>query len=137
MAMPSKYRECLSENESDEMVVTIDKNKCLLLYPMSEWEVVEEKLQALPSFDDAAQAIRRLYMDHATEVKLDAGGRILVPPMLRERAQLEKKVVLSGQVKKFELWSESNWNTHTSMVAENVNNIDWSNVSDQLKSLSI
>ncbi len=135
--MPSKYRERLSVKESGQMVVTIDQKDCLLLYPYSEWEVVEEKLQALPSFDAAAQAIRRLYMNYATEVKLDAGGRILIPPMLREYASMDKKVVFSGQGRKFELWNEDAWNQQHGQVREDVGKIDWDNVCDQLKTLSL
>ncbi len=119
------------------MVITIDKNQCLLLYPLSEWEQVESKLQALPSFDAAAQSIRRLYMNYATEVKLDNGGRVLIPQVLRNHANLEKKVVLSGQGNKFELWSEDSWNAHSDQVRDQVNNIDWSNVGEALRNLSL
>lgn len=137
LAMPSKFRERLSVEESGEMVLTVDQKNCLLLYPLSEWLVVEEKLQALPSFDPDSQAIRRLYMNYATEVKVDGGGRILIPQNLRDHACLEKKVVLSGQGRKFELWSEDSWNEDFVGVQQGVKNIDWNNVSDALKSLSI
>lgn len=137
LAMPSKYRERLSVEESGDLVITIDRKKCLLLYPLSEWEVVEEKLQALPSFDTQAQAIKGLYMNHASEVKLDSGGRILIPQILRAHAQLDKKVLLSGQGKKFEIWSEDNWNEAFGRITEEVNNIDWTKASDQLRNLSI
>lgn len=137
LAMPSKFRERLSVEESGEMVLTVDQKSCLLLYPLSEWLIVEEKLQALPSFDPASQAIRRLYMNYATEVKVDGGGRILIPQILRDHACLEKKVVLSGQGRKFELWSEKGWNEDFVGVQQGVKNIDWNNVSDALKNLSI
>ena len=137
LAMPSKYRERLLDEESGEMVLTIDRNKCIFIFPRSEWISVEEKLRTLPSFDKQAQLVRRMYMNFATEVKLDAGGRILIPQPLRDHAELDKKVVLSGQGQKFEAWSESRWNEHNEKLFSEVGEMDTDNVSDALKSLVI
>ena len=91
-------------------MITIDTEEaCLLMYPLVEWEKIEEKLQALPSFNPATRRIQRLLIGHATEVDLDGQGRILLPPVLRDHAKLDKKVVLIGQGKKFEIWSEDQW----------------------------
>ena len=112
MAMPARYREQLQQNSVSQLVVTIDtESPCLLLYPLPEWEIIEQKVQALPSFNKAARRIQRLLIGHATEVELDANGRLLMPPLLREYAQLDKKVMLIGQGKKFELWDEQQWHT--------------------------
>lgn len=111
MAIPSRYRLTLESAAKGQVVVTIDTDEtCLLLYPLSEWEQIESQIQALPSFNPAARRIQRLIVGHATELELDANGRILLPKLLREYAQLEKSVVLVGQGKKFEVWSEASWN---------------------------
>ncbi len=80
------------------------------MYPLPEWEAIEEKIEALPSFNPTTRRIQRLLIGHATEVEVDANGRVLLPPPLREYARLGKKVVLIGQGKKFELWDEALWN---------------------------
>ncbi len=111
MAIPSRYREQLSVHCAGQMVVTIDTDsRCLLLYPVHEWEEIQEKIEALPNFDKGVRRIQRLLLGHATDVELDANGRMLLSAPLREYAQLEKKVILLGQGKKFEIWSESAWN---------------------------
>jgi MraZ protein len=111
MAIPSRYREQLNVHCAGQMVVTIDTDsRCLLLYPIHEWEEIQEKIEALPNFDKGVRRIQRLLLGHATDVELDANGRMLLSAPLREYAQLEKKVVLLGQGKKFEIWSESVWN---------------------------
>lgn len=110
MAMPSKYRERLLERADGQLVVTVDRDHCLLLYPMPEWEEIEYKLSKLPSLNKQARRLQRLLIGHATEVELDSHGRILVPPPLREFATLEKRVVLIGQGNKFEVWNEQIWN---------------------------
>lgn len=110
MAMPVRYRECLQDSCKNRMVVTIDTEaSCLLLYPEDIWETIEQKLETLPSFNPAARRIQRLLIGHATEVELDTQGRILLPPLLREYANLTKKALLVGQGKKFELWDEEHW----------------------------
>lgn len=110
MAIPSRYRDNLKDDANGQLVVTIEtEDPCLLIYPLPAWEVIEEKIESLPSFDPAARRIQRLLIGHASEVELDSQGRILLPPLLREYAGLDKEGMLVGQGKKFELWSEHNW----------------------------
>jgi MraZ protein len=110
LAMPTRYRDRLQQDASGQIVVTIDTEEhCLLLYPLPAWEMIEAKLAKLPSFNAQARRIQRLLVGHATELEMDAQGRILVPPLLREYAGLDKKVILLGQSNKFELWSEAAW----------------------------
>ena len=113
LAVPARYRERLQQESDQEVVLTIDTEMpCLLLYPSTVWEIIERKIEALPSFNPAARRIQRLLIGHATELELDTQGRILVPTLLREYASLNERVVLIGQGKKFELWSEDLWQTH-------------------------
>jgi len=111
IVLPARYRERLAEFCHGQLVVTIDTDQpCLLIYPLPEWELIEEKIEALPSFNPTTRRIQRLLIGHATEVEVDANGRMLLSNPLRDYAQLGKKVVLIGQGKKFELWDEGLWN---------------------------
>jgi len=110
MAMPARYRERLLEACGGRLVVTIDRDHCLLVYPLPEWEIIETRLNQLPSLNRQARLLQRLYIGHATELDMDAQGRILLPPMLREYAGLGKKTILIGQGRKFEVWDETLWN---------------------------
>lgn len=110
LAIPAKQRDGLAGQSSNMLVVTIDtEHRCLLLYPLAEWEKIEQKLQALPSFDPASRRIQRLLIGHATEMELDRAGRILIPSLLREYAALDKQVMLVGQGNKIEIWGEVQW----------------------------
>ncbi len=111
IVLPARYRERLLETCQGQLVVTIDTEQpCLLIYPLPEWESIEEKIEALPSFNPVTRRIQRLLIGHATEVEVNAAGRLLLSGPLREYARLERKVVLIGQGKKFELWDEVLWN---------------------------
>lgn len=110
MAIPRKYRGTLQEQCSSRLVITIDKDRCLLVYPFPEWQEIERQLNKLPSFNKAARSLQRLYIGHASETDMDGQGRVLLPPALREFANLRKQAVLIGQGNKFELWDEEAWN---------------------------
>src|SRR5579863_10145224 len=109
LAVPARYRERIQEACKGLMVVTIDRDHCLLLYPMPEWEALEERLVRLPSLNKEARELQRLLLGHATEVELDSHARLLLPPELRAFAGLERDVVLLGLGRKFELWQQAMW----------------------------
>jgi MraZ protein len=110
LAIPTRYRERLAQRCDGQLVATVDKDYCLLLYPLPDWEDIERKLMRLPSLDKRARRLQRLMVGHATEVDVDGHGRILLSRELREFAGLEKQAVLLGQGNRFELWDEERWN---------------------------
>ena len=109
MAMPARYRERLLDGCGGRLVVTVDQDHCLLVYPLPEWEIIEEKLINLPSLNKQSRLLQRLLIGYATDLEMDAQGRILLPTMLREYAGLKKKAVIIGQGKKLEIWDEDSW----------------------------
>lgn len=109
-SMPQRYRRDFREKNKCKLVITADKDKCLLIYTQIKWEGIEKKLSNLPSYNKEARLIQRLLIGYATESEIDSQGRFLIPSPLREYASIQKKIVLLGQGNKFELWSESIWN---------------------------
>jgi MraZ protein len=110
LAIPARYREQLQNCCCSRLVITVDSDRCLLLYPEQNWAEIERKLERLPSFNPTARKLQRLYIGHAHDVEMDTQGRVLLPPELRRFASLEKRVALVGQSNKFELWDEDTWN---------------------------
>ena len=109
MVMPTRYREQLTERAQGKLVVTVDRDQCLLIYPQPEWEQTERKLMSLPSLHAQARRLQRLMVGHATDLELDGHGRVLLPPELRDFAKLERHGMLIGQGNRFELWDEARW----------------------------
>jgi len=110
MVVPTRYRPVLVQSAQGKLIFTVDRDQCLLLYPLPEWELVEKKLMSLPSLNPQARKLQRLMVGHATDVELDSVGRVLVPPELREFAALGQYGMLIGQGNRFELWDETRWN---------------------------
>ena len=118
LSVPVKVRAQFEEESGGMLVVTADLENQLLLYTLPQWQEVEEKLVKLPSFDPQIRRLKRLYMGNAAECELDSTGRILIPPPLRQRAGLDKKVVLSGMGNKFELWAQEAWDAINAQDAD-------------------
>lgn len=116
IAIPTKYREELQECCERQLIVTMALNEqcngergCLWLYPIPEWEKIEQKIIKLPTANKMAGKLRRFLIGSAFECEMDAQGRLMLPEKLRKFASLDKKVVLIGQLNKFEIWNEEAW----------------------------
>ncbi len=110
LVMPTRYRERLQERCGGKLVITVDKDQCLLLYPLPDWDEIERKLMRLPTLNPQARRLQRLMVGHATDLELDGHGRLLLPPKLREFALLTRDATLTGQGVRVELWDEARWN---------------------------
>ncbi|MGK0498848.1 MAG: MraZ protein [Oceanicoccus sp.] len=111
LAIPAKVRDTLLTECQGRIVVTAHtEERCLLVYPEPQWQTLLPKIEALPNIHAKAAKMQRLLLGYASTLEIDgASGRVLLPPTLREYASLEKKLMLVGQGKKLELWSEQNW----------------------------
>ena len=103
--VPAKFRDALGEH----FVVTKGLDGCLFVYDEKEWTLFEEKLKTLPITNKEARAFVRFFLAGAAEVETDKQGRILLPLVLREYAELEKDVVLIGAGGRVEIWSKGRW----------------------------
>ncbi|MCU0840218.1 MAG: division/cell wall cluster transcriptional repressor MraZ [Thiobacillaceae bacterium] len=118
LAIPTRYRELLMQRCGGHLIVTLDPSGCLLLYPFPEWEPIEQRLNALPSFSPISRHMQRILVGSATDLDLDGAGRILLPAPLREKARLERDVVLVGQGNKFEIWNDQAWQAQFDAAAD-------------------
>jgi len=111
LTIPTRYRQLLLDDCQGQLVCTIDiKQPCLLLYPLPEWEEIEQKLHRLSSMKPQERRLQRLLLGYATEGEMDKNGRLLLSGPLRQHASLEKDIMLVGQLNKFEIWSSEAWN---------------------------
>jgi len=110
LAIPTKYRDRLASDSGGCLVVTVDPQRCLLVYTLPEWEHIERRLMGLPALDRRVQRLQGLLVGHATDIEMDSHGRVLLPAVLREIASLDRRAVLIGQGNKFQLWDEQAWN---------------------------
>ncbi len=139
IAVPTRYREELSELCDRQMVITAAVNAkcagvrgCLWLYPLPEWEDVELKINKMPNFNPTAEKLKRFFLGNATDCDIDAQGRLLIPERLRSLAKLDKRLMIAGIGNKFEIWNEPEYGGHEDDWMEGGN----SDGLDELKDVS-
>ncbi len=109
VSMPVKFREIISDRYEGKLVLTMDFDRCLAVYPLEEWEKLEEKIKTLPMMQKEVKDFMRFFFSSATECELDKQGRILIPPGHRESAGIAKSVMLVGIMNKIEIWDAKAW----------------------------
>ena len=105
LIIPAKFREVLG----DEFVVTKGMDGCLFVFDNSEWQAFAEKLRSLPMIDKEVRQFTRFFLAGAASVEVDKQGRILIPSVLREFADITKDAVLIGVGSRIEIWSKDRW----------------------------
>ena len=121
LAIPARFKETLEESGNDCLVVTnhdTGYSTCLWVYARDEWKVIEKKAANLPQFNTAANNYLRYFISGAKECPIKQ-GRITIPPDLREIADLNREVVLVGELRKFEIWEKNKWEDEFQRAKEN------------------
>ncbi|MDP4109017.1 MAG: division/cell wall cluster transcriptional repressor MraZ [Bacillota bacterium] len=107
--VPAKFREELT----DRFVVTKGLDNCLFVYSKQNWDVLEEKIRALPL---SKANLQRFFLSSAVECELDTQGRILIPQSLRDHAFLTREVAVIGVSSRAEIWDLKRWNDYNSVM---------------------
>jgi MraZ protein len=109
LAIPARHRDALASEAEGHLVLTAHPHRCLILYPRPAWEPIRDKLMTAPSLEKQSAQLQRLLVGFAEDQQIDAAGRILVSPVLRNFAALDKQVMLVGQGTHFEIWNSTAW----------------------------
>lgn len=121
--VPSPLRKVISENNySTKLYVTTPLfDRCLLIYPVEEWNKLSEKVRNLPKMDRDIKRFEMKVIASAMECEIDRQGRILIPAALREDAGITGDIVIVGQIEKITLWNRKDWDAA----------VDFSNVNQE------
>jgi MraZ protein len=115
VSIPSKFREVCRDKYGEETFVITNFDKCLVAYPLKEWNDIETKISKLPQFRQDVSAFMRYLMGGAVDCPIDSQGRVLITQSLRNHANIQKEVVMIGMLKKIEIWSKEIWDKEESI----------------------
>lgn len=104
--IPSKFRHDLGET----FVVARGLDDCVSIYPKSKWEALQESLMAIPL--SQRRAPQRFFGSGAEECSMDSQGRVVIPPSLRNHANLQKEIAVIGDTEKIEVWDRKAWENY-------------------------
>jgi MraZ protein len=105
VAVPARFRASLAGGA----LVSRWLDACVALFPTSAWDQLAEKVAGLPISDPGARTFSRFVFSGAFDVELDRQGRFVVPPSLREWAQLSGEAVVVGARDHVEIWAPARW----------------------------
>lgn len=119
LIIPAKLRDSLGTT----FILTRGLDQCLFVYPMNEWEALEQKLKALPLMKADARAFTRFFFSGASECEWDKQGRVTIPSHLRSYAHLEKECMVIGVQNRVEIWSKDAWEQYVEQSESAFNEI--------------
>lgn len=128
LAIPFKFRKGLGK----KAIVTRGIDRCLVIYPIVEWQKLAKKLESLPTSQNDARGFARILLAGAVDVSLDQLGRILIPDYLKSYADLKKTVSILGLSNKIELWDQESWEKYRNKTEMAVGDI-----AERIKELGI
>jgi MraZ protein len=131
LSIPSRFRDQIAQDHDGRLVVT-NLPHCLVAYTPEQWEAIEARTSQLSNVKSNVQSFLRYFYSGATECELDRQGRILIPPSLREAANLDKQVVIAGMFNRIEIWSQASWDEEMKKAVEN-----FEDISDELADLGL
>lgn len=115
LSFPIKFRTEMGKR----VVITPGLDNCLFIFSVAEWKNIAEKLSASSMLQSDTRSFNRYLLGGATEVEVDAQGRMLIPDFLKERAGLTGKVAVVGVHSRVELWEETAWKAYKQTVEKN------------------
>lgn len=136
VAIPKAHRDTFEQSGVAELVVTASPSRCLYVFAKDDWLELEQKIMAAPNVTSkGVQKLQRLYVGYAEPVELDGTGRMLLSAELRTFAGIDRKAMLVGQGKKFELWDEGRWDREFGFLDDD--DLDMSDVPEELMNMTI
>ncbi|HDK03175.1 MAG TPA: division/cell wall cluster transcriptional repressor MraZ [Gammaproteobacteria bacterium] len=108
LAVPAVHRQKLADHCDGQVVVTLNRETSLLLYPLPEWEEVARRILRLPE-SEYASSLRAVMVANATDCRLDGHGRVLLPALHRELTSITKTARVIGIGGRLEIWDEATW----------------------------
>lgn len=121
--IPAKLRKYVSPEANDTFVVTRGFEKCLFLYPLDEWNTLEESIRGLSPSNSQHRFITRTLLQYATETQLDGQSRITIPKELLQFAGIEDQVLIVGVLERIEVWNPKEYETYMSLQTDSYENV--------------
>ena len=98
LKLPAEFKRRIDEQYNGRFYITSKDGRVAEIHPMQEWEKVEQKLAAIPNFNPAKKRLLDRYNYFGQETEMDAQGRVLIPQILREKANVAGDVVVFGNM---------------------------------------
>lgn len=124
--IPARFRDVIKAGSSDRVIVT-RLDHALFAYTLDEWNKIETRIMSLTDTSESMRRFRRIFIGGASDCAYDKQGRILIPPVLRQYAEIEKDIVLVGQIDHFEIWAKERYDEEVLQMEKDIKKEEVSN----------
>ncbi len=128
--LPARIREACEEHEVERFFITRGLDKCIFMFSEHEWTLQEQKFKNMPFTKQESRSFNRLFFSGAVEAVPDKQGRFIVPPYLKDYANIKRDVSIIGVTSRVEIWDTQQWQNYYAnsrdsfeQIAENVLNV--------------
>jgi MraZ protein len=121
--IPSKLRKYVSPDANDTFIITRGYEQCLFVYPLDEWNKLEQSIRELTTTNPKHRFFMRTLLEKATESQLDGQSRITIPKELLQFAAIENEVLILGVLERIEVWNPKVYQEYQKAQAESYENV--------------
>lgn len=119
VAFPKRFRQILGS----KIILTRGYEGCLIAISEKEWKTLTESIEKKPFVFGAARDTARFLLGNAALIELDDQGRFVLPPHLKDYAQLKEKAIFLGLNRYVEIWAENKWRDYQNYLTKNIDHI--------------
>ena len=132
LIIPARFKELINDGERSGVMVS-KMDRCLVAYPFEEWEKIEVRILDMAERSDAMRRFRRIFIGGAFECICDKQDRILIPPSLRDYAELKREISLVGVLDHFEIWARDHWDNEKALLDQDMQEEEFRNQISRLR----
>lgn len=109
LILPARFREVAKENGVEKFFLTRGLDKCLFMFNEDEWKTQEQKFRGVPFTKQEGRSFNRMFFSGAVEVIPDRQGRFIIPPYLKDFADIKRDTFIIGVSSRIEIWDSEHW----------------------------
>lgn len=127
LILPAKFRDCCKDYGIERFFLTRGLDACIFMFTEEEWRSQEQKFKSMPFTKKESRNFNRIFFSGAVDVLPDKQGRFIIPPYLKQYAQIKRDTVIIGVANRIEIWDKGVWESYYAtsagsfeQIAENI-----------------
>ena len=109
LILPAKFRDAYKEHGIERFFLTRGLDKCIFMFTEEEWRAQEQKFKTMSFTKQQTRSFNRMFFSGAIDVNPDKQGRFIIPPYLKDYAQIKRDTIVIGVSNRIEIWDQKQW----------------------------
>ena len=109
LILPARFREAAKESGTERFFLTRGLDRCIFMFSEDEWRSQEQKFKGMSFTKQEARSFNRMFFAGAVDVIPDRQGRFIIPPYLKDFANIKRDTIIVGVSNRIEIWDSGTW----------------------------